>query len=224
MEAYAKPHYIGLAFTEEKRIDEAEISDDVIKELEKLDPLRRAFQLADWAERLHSMPGQSTNLKSNYVEIKEKMDGFARGVLTQCHNMDEVETILEHQPQPEKPDNPPKQRNFMKALWEGRVDFVSHPYYQAYFNKRLTGNATMGKGNLHPVLWHLFYMPLALLFFTFYPLVVFLDFFRNADILFSTNEDTMQPSANGPQKSETDVGSRSSRFFDLGVTIMFMMT
>ena len=84
MEAYSKPHYIGLAFTEEKRIDEAEISDDVIKDLEKLDPLRRAFQLADWAERLHSMPGQATNLKSNYVEIKEKMDGFARGVLTQC--------------------------------------------------------------------------------------------------------------------------------------------
>ena len=43
MEAYAKPHYISLAFTEDKRIDEAEISDDVIKDLEKLDPLRRAF-------------------------------------------------------------------------------------------------------------------------------------------------------------------------------------
>ena len=83
MEAYSKPHYISLAFTEDKRIDEAEISDDVIKDLEKLDPLRRAFQLAGWAEHLHSKPGQlTTNLKSNYVEIKEKMDGFARGVLT----------------------------------------------------------------------------------------------------------------------------------------------
>ena len=210
MEAYSKPHYIALAFTEDKRIDEEEISEDVIKDLEKLDPLRRAFQLADWAENLHSKPGQSTNLKSNYVEIREKMDGFARGVLTQCHNMDEVETILEHQPQPENPNDQPKQRNFMKALWEGRVDFVGHPYYQAYFNKRMTGSAT---GNLHPVFWHLRHMPLALILFTFYPLVVFLDFFRDANILFLSNEGKMQPSADGAEKCGTDVESKSSRFF-----------
>ena len=207
MEAYSKPHYISLAFTEDNRIDKAEISDEVIKDLEKLDPLRRAFQLADWAEHLHSMPGQSTNLNSNYLEIKDKMDAFARGVLTQCHNMDEVETILEHQPQPTNPDDPPKQRNFMKALWEGRVEFVSHPYYQAYFNKRLTGNATMG--NHHPFLWHLVYLPFALLLFTFYPLVVFLDYFQNADILLSGNEEKTK----GGTESETEDGSSSSRFF-----------
>ena len=126
--------------------------------------------------------------------------------------MDEVETILEHQPKPENPDDRPKQRNYTKALWEGRVEFVSHPYYQAYFNKRLTGNAT-GMGNLHPVLWHRFHVPLALLLFTFYPFVVFLDFFRNADILFSTREEKMQPVANGAKKCETDVETRSSRFF-----------
>ena len=206
MEAYSKPHYISLAFTEDKRIDEAEISDDVIKDLEKLDPLRRAFELADWADQMHS-----TNLKSNYDEIKDKLDGFTRGVLTQCHNMDEVETILEHQPQPENPEDRPKPQNLMKALWEGRVEFVSHPYYQAYFNKRLTGNATMG--TLHPVLWNLIHLPLALLFFACYPFVVFLDFFRNADILFSTKEEKMQPAANRAEKCETDVESRSSRFF-----------
>ena len=205
MEAYSKPHYISLAFTEDKRIDEDEISDDVIKDLEKLDPLRRAFELADWADQMHS-----TNLKSNYDEIKDKLDGFTRGVLTQCHNMDEVETILEHQPQPENPEDRPKPQNLMKALWEGRVEFVSHPYYQAYFNKRLTGNATE---TLHPVLWHLIHMPLALLLFTCYPLVVFLDFFRKADILFSTNEEKVQSETSGAEKCETDVESRRSRFF-----------
>ena len=50
MEAYSKPNYISLAFTEDKRIDQAEVSDADIKDLEKLDPLRRAFQLADWAD------------------------------------------------------------------------------------------------------------------------------------------------------------------------------
>ena len=35
MEAYSKPHYIALAFTEDKRIDEEEISDNVIKDLER---------------------------------------------------------------------------------------------------------------------------------------------------------------------------------------------
>ena len=78
MEAYSKPHYISLAFTEDERIDEAELRDDVIEDLEKLDPLRRSFQLPDWADQL-----KSTNLKSNYIEIKDKMDGFVRSVLTQ---------------------------------------------------------------------------------------------------------------------------------------------
>ena len=213
MEAYSKPNYISLAFTEDKRIDQAEVSDANIKDLEKLDPLRRAFQLADWADDMQSMPCHLTNLTSNYAEIRDKMDAFARGVLTQCHNMDEVATILEHQPETDNPDDRPKQRNFMKALWEGRVEFVSHPYYQAYFEKRLTGSATMCMGTRYPLLWHLLYLPVALLLFLFYPLVVFLDFFKNADILFVKDEEEAQTSANGAMKTNTGDRTKSTRLF-----------
>ena len=223
IQAFAKPHYLSLGFIEDSRIEEGEkLSEDDIKDLEKLDPLRRAFKLAEYAENSTPEPGQTVNLKNSYLRIKEDLETFSRGVLTACQNMEEVETILEQQPLPDNADDRPKQRNYMKALWEGRVEFVGHPYYQAYFNKRLTGNAT---GPLHPVLWHLIHMPLALLLFTCYPLVVFLDFFRNADILFSTNEEKVLPERNGSEKCETDVEGRRSRlftFFELEFILLFI--
>ena len=51
IQAFAKPHYLSLGFIEDSRIEEGEkLSEDDIKDLEKLDPLRRAFKLAEYAE------------------------------------------------------------------------------------------------------------------------------------------------------------------------------
>ena len=69
MQAYAKPHYLALGLTEDSRVDD--IKDDVVEDLEKLDPLRRALRLARKAEDFDSTVGRTSNLDSNYKIIRE---------------------------------------------------------------------------------------------------------------------------------------------------------
>merc|ERR1712051_982418 len=78
--------------------------------------------------------------------VKEELETFSRGVLTTCHNMAEVELILEHTPEKTKKEKE-KHPNFEKALTEGRVDFVSHPYFQEYFNNRMLGKTAESRRN-----------------------------------------------------------------------------
>jgi len=206
IQAFAKPHYISLGFIEDDRIEQENLDDDDIKDLEKLDPLRRAFKLSEYAENSTAEQGETVNLESSYLHVKEELETFSRGVLTTCHNMTEVEMILEHTPEKTKKEKE-KQPNFKKALTEGRVDFVSHPYFQEYFNNRMlgkTGESRKNKrkkrkqengGEKKKKRWwehrphQLIYMPYAVLLFCFYPLVVFADLFRDADILFEKEKE-----------------------------------
>ena len=49
--AYARPHYLSLAMLEESRIpEEGDIHKSDLEDLQHLDPLRRAFTLAEEAE------------------------------------------------------------------------------------------------------------------------------------------------------------------------------
>ena len=201
MQAYAKPHYLALGLTEDERVDKIKDADaDAVEDLEKLDPLRRALRLARKAEDFDSTRGRTSNLDSNYKAIKEELDTFACSILTQCKGMAEVETILEHRPvmtkttdtskQSLSKPNKFKQSNLMKALWEGRKDFVAHPYFQEYFNQQMAGGALIPPGNRYRTArWCLTYAPYALLLFCCYPIIVFADFFREADILFEKEED-----------------------------------
>ena len=206
IQAFAKPHYLSLGFVEDDRIEDDD-SIDVIKDLEKLDPLRRAFKLSEYAENISTEQGETANLESNYLHVKEELEAFSRGVLTTCHNMTEVEVILEHEPEKTKKEKE-KQPNFKKALSEGRTDFVSHPYFQEYFHNRMMGKTGESRKNKRQEnrekrekagetrkikgkkrLWEhrphqLIYLPYSVLLFCFYPLVIFVDLFRDADILF----------------------------------------
>ena len=211
IQAFAKPHYLSLGFTEamekEKRMEKDNLIDkEVIKDLEKLDPLRRSFKLAEYTENSTTEQGETVNQEYSYLHVKEELETFSRGVLTTCHNMTEVEMILEHTPEKTKKEKE-KQPNFKKALTEGRVDFVSHPYFQEYFNNRMlgkTGESRKNKrkkrkqengGEKKKKRWwehrphQLIYMPYAVLLFCFYPLVVFADLFRDADILFEKEKE-----------------------------------
>ena len=98
MQAYAKPHYLALGLTEDERVDGIEDDLVLVEDLEKLDPLRRALRLAKKAEAFDSTGGRTSNLNSNYKAIKEELDTFSCSILTQCKDMEEVETILEHRP------------------------------------------------------------------------------------------------------------------------------
>ena len=95
IQAFAKPYYLSLGFIEDDRIEQENLDDDDIKDLEKLDPLRRAFKLSEYAENTTMEQGQAVNLANSYLHVKEELETFSRGVLTTCHNMAEVELILE---------------------------------------------------------------------------------------------------------------------------------
>ena len=181
--AYTRPHYLSLAFTEDTRIDQRVIREKDINDLEKLDPLRRAFDLAERAESFKSDFKGISELKNNYADIQNDLELFTRGILTQCSDMVEVKKILKHKPRGNEGQD--MDDNFMKALWEGRKDFVSHPFYQQYLWKQMTGSGKKGSEyRFSEPLWNIVYIPYALLLFCCYPFVVFADFFRNADILF----------------------------------------
>ena len=231
MQAYAKPHYISFGLTEDERIDkdsEKEEDPEKIQDLEKLDPLRRALQIAEKAENLNATAGRASNLNCDYLAITEELDKFASSVLTQCKSMEEVEVLLEHRPASKtwtKTKPTWKQSSLKKALREGRKEFVAHPYYQEYFHKQMTGatNKQIDPDSERRVLWRMLYFPYVLFLFCCYPVVVFADFFRNADILFvkpqkslgqagTSNEKTTKID-NDEETTNGDSGPRENGFF-----------
>ena len=191
--AYSKPHYLSLAFAKETRIKEfpdvedKNIEDDIRVDLQKLDPLRRALDLAEKADTFSTEFKGLSELKNNYVDIKDELEVFGHGLLTQCSDMKEISTIMEHNPNDDDDDeDDDEEKNWQKALHDGCKHFVSHPYYQQYFWKQMTGSGRVK--HLHRFsqpFWNLLYVPYALLLFCFYPLVVLADScFRKGDLLF----------------------------------------
>ena len=197
--AYANPFYISLAFTEDTRlrlmdkmgIAQHLLENDVIDDLQKLDPLQRTLKLAEKAESLSNNLDGMNELKYEYNEIKEELEAFAHDILTACSNMNEAEIVLEHNPHDNDDDEDDHETmNWQKALFEGRQKFVSHPLYQQNFRNNLYRDAVLStKDNLgfnlwSRVKWNLQYVPYSLLISLFYPIFVVLDFAREADLLF----------------------------------------
>ena len=195
--AYADPQYLSLPLTQEVGL---EIPDEQkayeILALQKIDPLRRAFDLADKAESLTSSLFGMAELKANYKEIQEGLETFTASLLTSCSSTEEVKAILEHNPNNEDEDeDDAEEQNWQKVLLEGRKAFVAHPYYQQYFFQRIFGKTKVGPSSrlqrfpsLDRIAWNLQHIPLAIFLFLFYPFVVFADFFRDADLLFVRSE------------------------------------
>ena len=215
--AYCQPHYLALAFTEDERIqddDKSVISEDVLLDLEKLDPLRRAFELAEQAENYVEANGAGF-LKKHFIEVQKGLENFLSGLLTQCSDMDEVEVILDYRPSSAKSigkgflksilhNYSQQSGNWQEPLNDGRKEFVSHPYFQRYFWMKMSGTTnskTSGDGlltkltgekrsaRLSRVRWNCFYFPYALMLLFLYPFVIFIDFFRKADLLFVTPQE-----------------------------------
>ena len=98
--AYTRPHYLSLAFTEEERISDVDpVDNDDIEDLQLLDPLRRAFNLAEEAENFNSNFNGMSNFRKHYASIQEDLEIFSHDLLTQCSNMDEVKMLLMHNPE-----------------------------------------------------------------------------------------------------------------------------
>ena len=199
-QAYTKPHYLSLAFTEEERIDDPDISDEDLKDLEQLDPLKRAFDLAELADNLSVDIKGMSELKGSYCGIRNDLELYTRAILTQCSNMDEVKIILEHKFKTDDSEEEEKslESNFQKSLLDGRKEFVSHPFYQQYLWKQMTGDSTSEyrQRMKHCQLWNFVYVFEAIFIFSLYPFIAFADFFRKADILFVSKRRIMQENGN----------------------------
>ena len=196
-DAYASPHYLALGFTEDPRIDDPRIGAEDLKDLDRLDPLRRAFKLAEKAEEFEKDRPGASELAKNFAAIEKNLDKFSRGILNQCSDMDEVKTILSHKPYGKDQGKSLEANAFTTSLMEGRKEFVSHPFYQQYLWKLMIGDSTSknmqtARNRLPKVVrpfWPLLYGPYVLLLFVFYPFIIFFDFFRNADILFVSRKE-----------------------------------
>ena len=206
-DAYASPHYLSLGFTNDPRIDDPDIGPEDLKDLDRLDPLRRAFQLAEKAEEFQE---ETSELAKNFAGIKNNLETYTRGILTQCSDMGEINTILSHKPDASNVQDGPSQPNaFITSLMEGREEFVSHPFYQQYLLKKMIGDSTSKRSRnaramlpkvLRP-LWYFLYGPGVLLLFFFYPFIIFLDLFRNADILFVSRNELAKRRGNNYQEN-----------------------
>ena len=131
--AYSDPKYFSLAFLQDERLNQElnELSDDIIEDLEKLDPLRMAFELAAEADNFANGSRGVVEMKKGCQRIIDTLEKFTHDLLFHCTDEDEVETILEHNPEDNDDDElDSEEKNWQKALWESRKSFVCHPYYQ----------------------------------------------------------------------------------------------
>ena len=72
--------------------------------------------------------------------------------------------------------------NWNVALWEGHKEFVSHHYYQQFIWEKMTGDNFDWCNYFF--FWKILLIPAYLMLFLVYPFVIFIDFFREGDILF----------------------------------------
>ena len=131
--AYSDPKYFSLPFLQDERLDQElnKHSDDIVRDLEKLDPLRMAFDLAAEADNFATSSRGVVEMKKGCQRIKDTLEKFTHDLLFHCTDEDEAETILEHNPEDNDDDDlDPEEKNWQKALWESRKSFVCHPYYQ----------------------------------------------------------------------------------------------
>ena len=216
--AYSNPQYLSMALSNDKRIqDLSKVPTDendkktILRDLQRIDPLRRAFDLAEGAEQLSNNIQGFSELKKSYKEIQDELEGFTQSILTQCSNMEEVRSILEHNPDDwDDDDDDSEEQNWQVAVWEGRKEFVAHPFFQQYIKKRMdVSSKIFGKNMSEKIsMWiksdsllNLICMPLSLLLFCLFPFVVFADFFREADILFVSDK-VWQERQTDPKKKE----------------------
>ena len=221
LKGYADPNYISIAFVKEvARLKEDErwrnstqleeemnseehgdierqssqgLPDFKVKleDLQKLDPLRIAFDLAATAEDFTNNFQGIVELKKNYEDIKEGLELFTHSLLSQCRNQEEAGIIMKHNPRDNDDDDlDPEEQNWQKALYERRKSFVGHPFYQQSLWQQLLGNGRLSACFRKNRAWfNIIFVPYTLIFFTFLPLVVLLDIiFGNADLLFVTPE------------------------------------
>ena len=96
--------------------------------------------------------------------------------------MAEVKTILNYSNVSSEEMEQCENNNWNIALVEEHKDFVAHHFYQQFVWEKMTGDNFDWFNYFF--FWKVILVPTYLALFLCYPFVIFIDFFRNADILF----------------------------------------
>jgi len=173
--AFASPIYISLTFDEIKTT--GDFSQDE-KVLTASDPIRKAFACATYSKYLSTM---NTQQSDEYKKVGKSCIAYTEDLLDQCEDMDEVKLILNYSNSDEMEEC--ENTNWNIALWEGHKEFVSHHYYQQFIWEKMTGDHFDWFNYFF--FWKILLIPAYLVLFLLYPFVIFIDFFREGDILFA---------------------------------------
>ena len=116
-----------------------------------------------------------------YLKIREQLKIYAKDLLGQCNNSQEVKILLKYRPKAEGRQDP----LFIWAFSQEQKPFVAHPYYQQFLRESLqTG---MGFSPTSSFIKKFFSILCVLLLFLTYPLVIIADsIFREGTILFES--------------------------------------
>ena len=172
------------------------------------DPIKRAFILGQRAKMLSEhFPEHSVE----YLKIREQLKTYAKDLLGQCNNSQEVAILLKYSPKAEGRQDP----LFIWAFSQEQKPFVAHPYYQQFLRESL--QVGMGFSPTSSFLKKFFSILSVLLLFLTYPLVILADsIFREGTILFeSPDKFRIRESAERPKDVECGCipGMPESRFW-----------
>ena len=116
-----------------------------------------------------------------YLKIREQLKTYAKDLLGQCNNSQEVAILLKYSPKAEGRQDP----LFIWAFSQEQKPFVAHPYYQQFLRESL--QVGMGFSPTSSFIKKFFSILSVLLLFLTYPLVILADsIFREGTILFES--------------------------------------
>jgi len=207
-------HYLTLEFTEHaaflKGNNSSGTCGENYEDLQRVDPIRKVYHLMQHADECMEDFQGTSNMGKEYIAIKVKLEEFLVDILNLCGSMQEVDTLLEHNPLDDDDDELDEhENNWQKALHRGYKTFVSHPNFQQYIWSEMTGAGALYeyhgvpfaslvdkmpstglfcKVRVRRIFWGLKNIPLTLLSFLLcYIPVVLADLFRKGDIMFVTH-------------------------------------
>ena len=96
--------------------------------MSSFDPLKKCFEYARMSRRY---AGKIQDFNKEYMDISQKCELFAKGLLDRCTTKHEVQTLLQTKSYAGHTD-----ANFNIAILDGHKEFVAHEKFQQLLHKK----------------------------------------------------------------------------------------
>lgn len=145
------------------------------------DPMRKLFACKSYA--FYCSQTCDRQMMTEFRLIGDDCTKFAVKILDLLRSLDDVKILLNHCPCEECEQlYLCENSNFNVALFEGHKPFVAHYVVQKFLWDKMTGD-NFDWFNCY-LYWKLLLIPYYLILFLIFPIVIVVDLFRDADILF----------------------------------------